>query len=59
MSKPLVLDCLNCGKSIVGTIDESTDNEITCPQCGSVIVLPRNREKPPFVKPFVKKEPTR
>jgi DNA-directed RNA polymerase subunit RPC12/RpoP len=48
MSKPLVLDCLNCGKSIVGTIDESTDNEITCPQCGSVIVLPRNREKPPF-----------
>jgi DNA-directed RNA polymerase subunit RPC12/RpoP len=52
MSKPLILDCLNCGTPLVGTVDESTDNEITCSHCQSVIVVPRNG------KPFVKREPT-
>jgi DNA-directed RNA polymerase subunit RPC12/RpoP len=55
MSTPVGLNCPNCGKDILVTYDVTQDKETTCPQCESVIVLPRNGEKPPFVKSSVKK----
>jgi hypothetical protein len=52
MSHPVGLDCPNCSTTIVPSFDTNKDNEIKCPRCEVIIVVPRNGGKP-FVKKSV------
>jgi DNA-directed RNA polymerase subunit RPC12/RpoP len=46
MSNPLAFNCPKCSAEIVTPYDRDKDNEIICPHCKAVIVLPRNGGEP-------------